>query len=282
MNHNDKTYIIERDSCTIYSYELGRDKRKKHCSCRYVNTRLVIISSQLTAVGGEVEGSGRSNDLLSWKGNKWVNEFPPMQRARTDHTIVSNDVYVIALGGDGDDTGVEVFSISSSMWSTVTSLPKRLPYITATLCEHDIIAMDRDGHTYTASIQSLLSSVKSASNYIHWKQICNPPLGEGECGPTLTTFHGYAVAVHNGIYQLVGGKWVKIGDMHQPRWDCNVLPHSEHMRIHMHNTHAQTPHQAFPCVKCKCNIMSCTILLSWFVALCRERGQDLKTTIIAK
>lgn len=43
-----------------------------------------------------------------------------------------------------------------------------------------------------------------------------------ECGPTLTTFHGSAVAVHNGIYQLMEEEWVRIGDMCQPRWDCIV------------------------------------------------------------
>ena len=92
---------------------MSRNKWKKHCTCPYANTRLITIKALLTAVGGEVERTGHSNVLLSWTGKKWVKEFPPMQRARSDHAVVSNDIYVVAMGDDGDDTGVEVLTISS-------------------------------------------------------------------------------------------------------------------------------------------------------------------------
>ena len=57
-------------------------------------------------------------------------------------------------------------------------------------------------------------TMKSNSNHKHWKELCNPSLGVMECGPILATFREYAVAVHNGIYQLLGEEWIKIGDMH--------------------------------------------------------------------
>ena len=74
-----------------------------------------------------------------------------MNTARTEHAVVSNNRYVIAVGGDGE-TSVELFTVSTNTWSTVTSLPQPLPYITATLSCNILYAMDWDGRTFSISM----------------------------------------------------------------------------------------------------------------------------------
>ena len=67
-----------------------------------------------------------------------------MNTARSEHAVVSDDRYVIAVGGDGE-TSVELFTVSTNTWSTVTSLPRVLPCIPATLLCNILCAMDWNG-----------------------------------------------------------------------------------------------------------------------------------------
>ena len=111
---------------------------------------------QPTAVGGQ-ERDHLTNKLVSWKRGKWVEEFPPMQTPHKEPGLICSDTHVIAVGGDYKGTEVEVFHIPSQVWSTVTRLPTRLQYVTATLSHDDIIAVGRYGSAYTVCMDSLIS-----------------------------------------------------------------------------------------------------------------------------
>ena len=68
-------------------------------SCQYHNCALVIIDGALTTVGGY--GPGLTNKLFTLRQRQWVEEYPPMNTARSDSTVVttSDGFYIIVIGG---------------------------------------------------------------------------------------------------------------------------------------------------------------------------------------
>ena len=219
--HGTTAYVIGHGSQTVYCYRLDKDKWNKHSDCPHVNPGLVIINDFLTAVGGEEEHL-ITRKLCSWKRIKWVEMFPPMQTPRKDPAVVHYGNYVIVVGGDHEERGVELLHIPSLLWSTVTSLPSPLSRITATLCHDEIIAMDWHGYGWTMNINSLISSFsleESSTEHSQWSSLPRCPV---DC-PTLSSLSGQPLVVsHNGIFQLQERQWVTIGDMPVPIEYCIV------------------------------------------------------------
>ena len=220
--HDTIAYIISYDSQTIYSYRLDGDKWNKHSECPHVDPGLVIINDLLTAVGGRVGGDS-TKKVTTLTRNNWVETFPPMQTPRESPAVVHYGDYVIAVGGDREERGVELLHIPSLLWSTVTSLPRPLPLITATLCHDEIIAMDRWGYGLTMNIELLLSSIRlegSSTALSQWTSLPECPVVYGS---TLSSLSGQPLVVSpNGIFQLQERQWVRIGDMPLPKGYCIV------------------------------------------------------------
>lgn len=222
VTHHNTVYCISRFSSTVYHYQLEKDEWQKHSQCPHSATGLAIISDVLTAVGGK-EGPQTTNKLVSWRDGKWVEEFPSMHTPRFEHAVVSDGHYIIAAGGY-NEASVELFTISSNMWSVVASLPRPLTLITATLCGHHIYAMDGEGQTYAISMSDLAidTPTKLSSSQSRWLQVSRKtPITL----PTLSTLSDEVVAVggmrgampSSDIYQLSSGEWVRIGRMHIAR-----------------------------------------------------------------
>ena len=150
-----------------------------------------------------------------------MEEFPRMQIPRAEPGLVNHSTYIIAVGGDREEKEVELLDTSSLVWSTVSSLPKPVRNITTTLCQGDIIAMDRYGYTYATKIDPLISAARSSGERSKWLPLPRCPVHF--IGPTLTTFHGQPVVVqYDGTYQLYKGQWVKTGDLRVPMYHCIV------------------------------------------------------------
>ena len=120
--HHNVIYCASFDSRTVYQYEIDKDEWKEHSQCPHTETGLAIMKDLLTAVGGENRSGDKTNKLVTWRGGRWEEVFPPMNTARCNHAVQTDSSYVIAAGGGGE-TSVEIFNMSSNSWSTVTSLP---------------------------------------------------------------------------------------------------------------------------------------------------------------
>ena len=223
--HGTIAYVIRCGSRTIYSYQLHGDKWNKHSKCPHVNPGLVVINDLLTTVGGEEEDHP-TNKLISWNCNNWVETFPPMQTPREEPAVLHYGDYIIALGGDLEERGVELLHIPSLLWSTVISLPRPIADITATLCHDKVIAMDCDGYGYVMNIKSLIQSNldESSTEHSQWMPLPQCPVNYATWGgPSLTTLHEQSLVVsYNGIFQLIDGHWVRIGNMSVPMEYCIV------------------------------------------------------------
>lgn len=221
--HGDIAYIIGRKSHTIYSYHLDEDKWTEYCQCPYTNPGLAIINGLLTAVGGK-EGDRLTNKVMSWNHREWLEVIPPMHTPRRGPALMYYDTYLIAVGGNHKETGVEILNIPSLFWTKVTSLPRPLDLCTVTQCYDDIIAMDVHGRAYKTNVDSLISLVQSKASSTEHSQWMPP----SKCpvyatGPTVTTFYGHTLAVSNdGIFQLCEKQWMWIGDLPVPVYDSIV------------------------------------------------------------
>ena len=207
-------------------------------SCPYKNSGLVITDGQLTAVGGW-DGSRRTNKLLTLQQRQWVEEYPPMNTARSSPAVVSTSdgEYFIVIGGyvSGDQTAtVELFQVKSRRWYKLTDLPQPLPHPSATICGDQLSMIGDDANGYSCSLQALPSSNQPITSpfTLSWKPL--PPLpvtlstAATLCGQ-LVVIGGrrqYGSPAVSSIHQLVNGQWVEIGSMATGRYWCLVISSS--------------------------------------------------------
>ena len=228
------TYCAPRDSKSLYRYTMTEDKWEELPRCPYGNSGLVIIDSALTAVGGY--RGPYTNKLFTLRQSRWVEEYPPMNTARSYPAVVSTSdgghMNVIAIGGyDGRwIDAVELFHTGRRSWSRLTSLPQPLTFPSATICGNQLHVIGRDGDDgYSCSLQALLSSnqpIRSQSRTPTWTPLPRLPVSYS----TAATLCGQLVIIGgkrdgssvNSIHQLVDGQWVNIGSMSSGRYWCLV------------------------------------------------------------
>ena len=239
MTDQMMTYCTPSNSNSLYRYTMTEDKWEKLPQCPHRNSGLVVIDSGLTAVGGyDRDGYSQTNKLFTLRQSQWVEEYPQMNTARYNPAVVSTSdgghMNVIAIGGGGDGgrwiDAVDLFHTGRRSWSRLTSLPRPLPYPSATICGNQlhVIGCD-DGDGYSCSLQALLSSnqpIGSQSRTPTWTPLPRLPV----TWSTAATLCGQLViiggmgdgSVVNSIHQLVDGQWVNIGSMSSGRYRCLV------------------------------------------------------------
>ena len=239
------TYCTPNYSYSLYSYKMTEDKWEELPQCPHSSSGLVVIDSVLTAVGG-YDGCSRTNKLVTLRQSRWVEEYPPMNTARSHHAVVSTSdgghMNVIAIGGVGGGRwidAVELFHTGRRSWSQLTSLPQPLTQPSATICGNQLHVIGRDDNGYSCSLQALLSSnqpIGSQSRTPTWTPLPRLPV----MWSTAATLCGQLVIIGgmrdesevNSIHQLVDGQWVNIGSMSSCRKECLVaIPSPDKMVV---------------------------------------------------
>ena len=237
------SYFTPYGSKSVYNYQWSTEKWEKLPPCPYQNSGLVIINGQLTAVGGW--DGPRTNKLFTLRQRQWIEEYPPMNTARSHTTIVSSSdgEYIIVIGGYVGDrwtATVELFQVSSRRWHQLKDLPQPLPSPSATICDNQLHVIGRDGAGYSCSLQALLSSdrpitLQSIPHLISWTSL--PPLPvafstAATLSGQLVIIGGFQDGLVKTIHQLLDGQWVEIGSMSCGRWRCLVVsPSPDKMMI---------------------------------------------------
>ena len=214
---------------------MTEDKWEALPQCPYRNSGLVVIDSALTAVGG-YEGYSRTNELVTLRQSRWVEEYPPMNTARSSPAVVSTSdaghMNVIAIGGWGDGgwiNAVELFHTGRRSWSQLTSLPQSITDPSATIGGNQLHVIGSGVDGYSCSLQALLSSnqpIGSQSRTPTWTPLPRLPVEWS----TAATLCGQLVIIGgkrdgstvNSIHQLVDRQWVNIGSMSSGRYRCLV------------------------------------------------------------
>ena len=214
--------------------------------CPYRGSGLVIINEQLTAVGG-VDRSRFTNKLFTLRQRQWIEEYPPMNTARSETTVVSSadGEYIIVIGGRGGGGGwtarVELFQVSSRRWHQLKDLPQPLPNPSATICGNQLHVIGEDGNGYSCSLRALLSSDRPITtqlipHVISWTSLPRLPVADSTAATLsgqliITGGKQYRSSVKT-IHQLLDGQWVEIGSMSFDRASCLVVsPSPDKMMI---------------------------------------------------
>ena len=235
-------YFTPHGSDSVYRYEWNTEQWNELPSCPHRNCALVIIDGTLTTVGGYI--SGCTNKLFTLRQRQWVEEYPPMNTARSYPAVVSTSGgdYIIVIGGyDGVDwtgTKVELFQVKTRRWYELTNIPQPLHLPSATICGNQLHVIGHD-NGYSCSIPSSDEPITSQSipHLISWTFLPRLPVTES----TAATLYGQLVIIGgkqglsstvNSIHQLVDGQWVKIGSMSSDRRMCLVVsPSTDRMMI---------------------------------------------------
>ena len=246
-------YFTTLHSNLVYSYEWNTEQWNELPSSPYDNCALVIIDGTLTTVGGRGyrvgyrSGYSYTNKLFTLRQRQWVEEYPPMNTARSYPAVVSTSGgdYIIVIGGYGDGswTGtVELFQVKTRRWYELTNIPQSLDLPSATICGNQLHVIGENDNGYTCSIESLPSSKEpitsqSIPHLISWTSLPRLPVIRS----TAATLYEQLViiggrqgfgSIVNAIHQLVDGQWAKIGSMSSSRYDCLVVsPSPDRMMI---------------------------------------------------
>ena len=238
-------YFTPAGSNTVYSYQWSTEKWEQLPPHPYHDSALVIIDGSLTAVGGR-NGLRLNYKLFTFRQRQWVEEYPPMNTARSYPAVVSTSDgdYITVIGGyDGGHwtTTVELFHVSSRRWYELTDLPQPFTQPSATICGHQLNVINGDDDGYSCSLQALPSSdqpitSQSIRHLISWTSLPRLPV----TWTTAATLCGQLVIIGglrdwspvNSIHQLLDGQWVEIGSMSRDRWLCFVVsPSPDKMMI---------------------------------------------------
>ena len=234
-------YFTPCDSYSVYSYRWSTEKWEKLPSSPCSNSGLVIIDSELTAVGG-YDGSDYSNKLFTLRQGQWVEHYPPMNTLRSSTAVVSTSDgnYILVIGGRVGVfywiATVELFHVKSRRWYKLTNLPKSLTRPSATICDNQLYVIERGLSGYSCSLEALLSGYQPqmVSKMLTWTPVRLPQ--QTGIGPTVATLRGQLVIVggeqNHFIYQLVDGQWVKISSLSSNMdWCFLVSPLPDKMMI---------------------------------------------------
>ena len=218
-------YFTPEGSHSVFSYEWNTDNWKRLPYSLYKDSALVIINGELTTVGGRSKDDDGTNQLLTLRQRQWVEEYPPMNTARSDATAVStsDSGYIIVIG---DDSAGELFHVKTRQWYELPDYYLRYP--SATICGNQVHVIGEDDG-YSCSLQVLPSSdepitPQSIPDIVSWTSLPPPPVEYS----TAATLCGQLVIIGgirdespvNSIHQLVDGQWVEIGSMTVRRRFC--------------------------------------------------------------
>ena len=222
------TQLLRLGSNKVYRYTISTDEWLSLPPCPHSYSALVIIDNELTAIGG-VSGRNFTNKLFTLRQGRWVEEYPPMGRGRRSAACVGvsnvHHMNIIVIGGQGNGgwtTAVDLLNTHSRRWSTLTSLPKPLPFPSAVVCG-DLLYVIGGNCVYSYLLSALLDSTrpdKSPQSPI-WKPLPDLPLHDST--PAILTGQLVCVGgrrggvfwspVDDSIHQLVDGQWEKIASL---------------------------------------------------------------------
>ena len=182
---------------------------------------------------GGYDGSHHTNKLYTLRKEKWIEEYPPMNTARSWPAVISTSdgTHLIVIGGlECGDYGstVEIFQVNTRQWcSKVINLPHPLPRPSATICGDKLHVVGFTDKGYSCSLQA---SDDDQITLHSWTSL--PPIPVA--GSTAATVCGQLVIIGgritgkpvNSIYQLIDRHWVEIGSMSSNRCGCLVINES--------------------------------------------------------
>ena len=234
----------DSDACTVLVYNIKSDEWSCLPKYRYKRFAMTVINSSLTVVGGRDPSTSKmTNQLAAFSSlsQRWTYPYPPMPTPREQPAVSTYDIWLVVAGGsrDGRPLGtVEVLNTSTKQWLSTSPLPTTYGIVTSTIDEDDWYIITVNKQVLCVSLPDLISQTISkltdSNSHELWCHLPDTPLSY----PATIALHG-ALLVLGGdyhtprtdihFYQLKNEKWIKVGDLPTPRYNCSciLLPSGE-------------------------------------------------------
>ena len=232
---SDNDYIV-------MTYDISTGKWATLPPYRACNFAMTAINNQLVLVGGDEYGGGNMSKVVGvWDADnkQWTHPYPEMHTARSQcSAVVHNEWLVVA--GDWSASGaklssVEVMNTNSKQWYAGPPTPIPWDSMKTATVGDECYFMGGYNATrspintvYSVSLSALTTGLNSSTRK---GQIWKETSGLQTTRSTPLSISGSLLAVggvdkgHKDVnaihlYQPDTGKWVKVGDLPTPRYDC--------------------------------------------------------------
>lgn len=197
---------------------------------------MAAVKNQLVLVGGWKHSGVVTKVVGVWDREAWAHVYPEMLTARSLCTAIVYSKWLVVAGGvagAGYLSCVEVLDTDTSQWSAGPSTPIPWHSMKAALVGETAYFMGGLNTTGYAKVYSV--SIRDLVHYIifsdeaenqAWREIPGLPLTSS----TPLSVDGSLLAVGGQsrdnavssifLYQPDDEKWVQIGDLPSPRYDC--------------------------------------------------------------
>ena len=257
-------HVAYLNSKDVYSYDSEQQTWSSLPPCPHSYSSLAVVNGLLTAIGGGWS-TGVTNQLFSLTGErKWVEHFPRMPTKRCTTAAVCGGTSLVVAGGRGTNIAyldtVEVMNTETLQWSTASSLPFRLCYGSATICQDRIYLLGYITNTEPRSVlfcsmadlrQSCRSPLLGVGAWINkltletvWERVDDLPVNFSTCATLcgrLLAVGGnykddYTAAIHQ--YNTATNSWEVISHMPTGRRETlvAVLPGNKLMVVGGYST----------------------------------------------
>ena len=241
----NKNFIVN-----YYDITLGKWGKLHKYGAQYF--AMTAINNQLVLVGGAKGGGGggASKKLGVWGADhkQWTYPYPVMPQARYGCSAIVDNEWLVVAGGMAKKkplTSVEVLNTNSMQWFAGPPTPRPL-YCMKTAVVGDMgyfMGGTDDTHgspatnVYQVCIRTLINHVTlKASSGAAWKEIHTlqltgtSPLSLNGSLLAMGGWDEYRNAVTDiHLYKPDTGKWVKVGDLPFPRYNCTcaMITHNQ-------------------------------------------------------
>ena len=241
VEDGNTAYFNPLNSNGVYSYDYEKQTWSSLPQCPHRYSSLAVVNGLLTVIGGRL-GTEVTNQLFSLTDEtKWVEQFPPMPTKRCLTAAVCSEKSLVVAGGIGkgrirsDLSTVEVMETETLQWSTASSLPFRVKYVSATICQDCIYLLGYDTSNEPRSVlacsladlllscrpQSVVEWFKALTLQTVWHRVADLPVRSSSCatlcgqllavGGSDDSFQNSSTAIHQ--YNPATNSWEVISHM---------------------------------------------------------------------
>ena len=221
----------------VMTYDISTGKWATLPPYRACDFAMTTINNQLVLVGGyELRNSSKVLGVWDTDNKQWTHPYPEMHTARTICSAIVYKEWLVVAGGwtaGGSLSSVEVMNTTSKQWYAGPPTPKPWSCMRTAVVGDTcyfmggVISGGSTDKVYTVSLSALTSGLTSKEPRKKWREISGLHLTDF----TPLFIRGSLIAVGGRnkdckavtaihLYQPDTGKWVKVGDLPTPRWDC--------------------------------------------------------------
>ena len=218
----------------VYVYDINGNQWDRLPPPGQYMSRLQIINSNLTVIGGWDTTGKKTNKVTTYNNNSWKNIYPNMIKARLKPGAVTHLDYVIVAGGALDDNtfsdDIEVLNYKQSSHWVIARMKLPVPmWVPSLTISDDLLyivgynrATARTNAAHKVPVDTITSSAAqlTSSQIAHWTELPPAPhystaVIPNSCPPVIIGGYDiqYVPTVDIRVLDVPNNSWRKIASL---------------------------------------------------------------------